>query len=770
MIKYCLLFFCYIIFSICAYSQTQMGYVKTLGRPDKKGVSLSGVSIKVKGEHNPVLSKSDGTFSILYVGKQEGDAYSLQEVIKKGYELNEPEIIGRSFAFSKRVRQTIVMVSSAQLQADKLRIENNAYRTAEKNYKNQLALLEKQKEDNIIALEDYQKSLTELQDRFEKYQSMIDGLAEHYAHTDYDELNEKEREINICIENGELERADSLLSVLFDPIEALKKNKEALVKIYQQIMDANRTINKANEDMVAVLKQQEKDAEHLYQLYTIALSRFDKEEAKFYIVTRAELDTTNVNWQSEAGIFLNNFFDKKQASVYAKRAYRCALSQNGKYNYTTSRCLSNLVNTMNNDDEKFEYVKDAFEILDSIGAYDFTKVRNALYVSLGTMAHSINEDSLALMAFTRATENIEEEYPSSEMLYTIYNNLGMVYRSLKDYDAAMEYHKKALDIALSKYHEGHYKVGWAHERIGETLIFMKKYEEAQSYLQKALSSIQPMYGDSHRKTQEVYLSLGLTSFALHDWKNVYSSLNKIVPELQRNLQDSRNDSAEYKKSLVNSELILSVMLQAMDSLEINDRKLDCLHQLFDVKMLLSRHDIRMYDVANRLGRYYYEKDDIIEAQKFFVVAFNSIKNSKKKNYRHNAICYNLYYTYMNLLSSSDSLKYKDEYIKEFWPYIDISLDIDGGETPATKQGMQGRYHLLKYENWNYESLYSIFDYNQALSGKPKHITVEKDGIIKTYYFENKIGANIEVKYIDAAEKVAIIEMYKSLKEKNHEIY
>ena len=769
MIKYCLLFFCYIIFSICAYSQTQMGYVKTLGRPDKKGVSLSGVSIKVKGEHNPVLSKSDGTFSILYVGKQEGDAYSLQEVLKKGYELNEPEIIGRSFAFSKRVRQTIVMVSSAQLQADKLRIENNAYRTAEKNYKNQLALLEKQKEDNTIALEDYQKSLTELQDRFEKYQSMIDGLAEHYAHTDYDELNEKEREINICIENGDLEKADSLLKELFDPIEALK-NKEALEKIDQQIADAYLTIDKANEDMSAVLKQQEKDAEHLYQLYTIALSRFDKEEAKFYIVTRAELDTTNVNWQSEAGIFLNNFFDKKQASVYAKRAYRCALSQNGKYNYTTSRCLSNLVNTMNNDDEKFEYVKDAFEILDSIGAYDFTKVRNALYVSLGTMAHSINEDSLALMAFTRATENIEEEYPNSEMLYTIYNNLGMVYRSLKDYDAAMEYHKKALDIALSKYHEGHYKVGWAHERIGETLIFMKKYEEAQSYLQKALSSIQPMYGDSHRKTQEVYLSLGLTSFALHDWKNVYSSLNKLVPELQRNLQDSRNDSAEYKKSLVNSELILSVMLQAMDSLEINDRKLDCLHQLFDVKMLLSRHDIRMYDVANRLGRYYYEKDDIIEAQKFFVVAFNSIKNSKKKNYRHNAICYNLYYTYMNLLSSSDSLKYKDEYIKEFWPYIDISLDIDGGETPATKQGMQGRYHLLKYENWNYESLYSIFDYNQALSGKPKRITVEKNGIIKTYYFENKIGANIEVKYIDAAEKVAIIEMYESLKEKNHEIY
>ena len=53
---------------------------------------------------------------------------------------------------------------------------------------------------------------------------------------------------------------------------------------------------------------------------------------------------------------------------------------------------------------------------------------------------------------------------------------------------------------------------------------------------------------------------------------------------------------------------------------------------------------------------------------------------------------------------------------------------------------------------------------------PKHITVEKDGIIQSYYFENRIGANIDVKYIDEAEKIAIIDKYKTLKESNHEIY
>ena len=116
-------------------AQVQQGYVKTLGRPDSRGVALSGVSVRVKGEHNPVLSRDDGTFSMLLAGKKNGDAYSLQEVQKKGYELNDANVVGRQYAYSDKVPLTIVMVSSAQLQADKQRIENNAFNVAEKNYK-----------------------------------------------------------------------------------------------------------------------------------------------------------------------------------------------------------------------------------------------------------------------------------------------------------------------------------------------------------------------------------------------------------------------------------------------------------------------------------------------------------------------------------------------------------------------------------------------------------------------------------------------------------
>lgn len=283
---------------------------------------MGGVSIKVKGEHNLVLSKNDGSFSMLLPNKKIGDSYSLQEVRKKGYELNETSILGRQYVFSDRVPLTIVMVSSAQLLADKQRIENNAYKVAVKSYKQKLALLEEQKETGAIIAEKYREQLQELQNRFENYQSLIDGLAEHYAHTDYDELNDKEREINICIETGNLERADSLLQFLFDPIDVLKRNKEALAKLNEQVMEAEGIIDQANKDLAAVLKQQDKDAEHLYQLYTIALARFDNENAGKYIETRAELDTTNVDWQIEAGSYLQNqrLFDK--AEKYYNKALR----------------------------------------------------------------------------------------------------------------------------------------------------------------------------------------------------------------------------------------------------------------------------------------------------------------------------------------------------------------------------------------------------------------------------------------------------------------
>ena len=69
------------------FAQTQQGYVKTIGRPDKPGVVLGDVVVQAKGMFNPVTSDNSGAFSITVPGKNDGDPIVFLRIQKKGYEL-----------------------------------------------------------------------------------------------------------------------------------------------------------------------------------------------------------------------------------------------------------------------------------------------------------------------------------------------------------------------------------------------------------------------------------------------------------------------------------------------------------------------------------------------------------------------------------------------------------------------------------------------------------------------------------------------------------
>lgn len=240
------------IAAIQGFGQTQQGYVKTQGRPNKPGVPLSGVTIRVRGAINSILSGQDGRFSILMPDKKDGDALVLQQVRKQGYELCDRELIGRQLVFSTRVPVEIVMVNSEDLAANKRRIEQKAYQVAERNYQNRLKLLDQQLKQQTINTEQYRKGLQELQDRYEKYQMLISNMAERYARTDYDNLDSIDIVINQCIENGELERADSLIHTVFDPNTVLERNRAAKAEIQERMQLAQEIIDKANADKEAV--------------------------------------------------------------------------------------------------------------------------------------------------------------------------------------------------------------------------------------------------------------------------------------------------------------------------------------------------------------------------------------------------------------------------------------------------------------------------------------------------------------------------------------
>ena len=572
-----------ILLPLLAMAQTQQGYVRTLDRPDNAGKPLSGVTIRQTGAHNAVVSNASGTFSLNMSGKKLGDPYSLQQVRKDKYELVEHDAIGRKYAYSNSVPLTIVMVSTEQMEKDKMRIENNAYKRAEKDYKTKSAALEKQLNEKTISEEKYQQEIQALINNFDKYQSMIESLADHYARTDYDALDEREREINICIENGDLERADSLLHTIdnFDPIEVLKRNKEAMAKFDTQIAQAEGMIAEANADMAEVLRRQEKDAEYLYQLYTIALARYDNEKAAKYIETRAALDTTNVDWQLEAGKFIMQYianYDK--ALKYYNCALRNAIKQYGEshpkvafsYNY-----IGNVYYYQGNYNDALNYCQKALEIFLQVYGESHHNVAMS-YNNIGSVYSSQGNYNEALNYYQNALEIrlqlLGESHPD---VTTSYNNIGLVYQSQGNYTDALNYHQKALDIFLQLFGENHPNVAMSYNNIGSVYSSQGNYNEALNYLQKALEIRLQLLGESHPDVATSYNNIGVVfksqgnyndalnyyQKALEIYLQVYGESHPHVATSYNNIGSVLDSQGNYNEALNYYQKALEIRLRLL---------------------------------------------------------------------------------------------------------------------------------------------------------------------------------------------------------------
>ena len=717
-LRYIQSFFLFII-TISALAQTQYGFVKTLGRPDKMGEALSGVSVRVKGGHNAVLSKNDGTFSMLMTGKKVGDSYSLQQVQKTGYELNEMGVIGRQYAFSDKVPLTIVMVSISQLQADKQQIENNAYKVAEKNYHAKMAQLEKDKEAGTITIEQYRKEIQDLQDKFEKYQSLIDDLAEHYAHTDYDALDEKEREINICIENGDLERADSLIHTIFDPIDVLKRNKKALSRIDQSVQQANDIMTQANADMAAVLKQQEKDAEHLYQLYTIALSRYDNDKALFYIETRAKLDSTNVIWQINAARFFEDYLANYPKTLYY---YQQALNQlciKGE-SILEASTYSNIGVTyygMGNYQTALDYEEKALKTYGNIVG-EYHHLVATVYNNIGTIHSSIGDYRKTILFYEKALD-IDNMFPDKYLSEKadLLNNLGIAYSKLGDNKKALELCEKALsfqkqlsgkidlDLALS-----YNNIGYIYSCLGNSNKALEFYEQSLTLKQRVLSPNHPSVAVSFNNIGYIYSIQGDYSKALEYYEKALTIQRAILGEKHSdvaasytNLGDAYNRQEKYDVALDYYEKASDIWKSTFGAEHPN--------------VAISYNNIG--DIHLRLGNYQ-------RALYYFSNALQIREKTLGVDHHNTVTSYNNVggvYFYMENYSKAI------EYFEKALSFQEKITDTDSPELAASYDNIGELYELL--ENYRmalkyYEKALSVLE--KTFGGNHTETSIERDKI------------------------------------------
>lgn len=575
------------------FSQTQQGHVRTLERPDKAGVALEGVTVWVQGEHNAVVSGKDGRFQMPMTGKRNGDSYALQQVQKNGYELADQSTVGRRYAYSDRVPLTIVMVSTAQLQADKRRIENVAYQTAERNYHQQLDDLERQLSDSAISEETYRTKLQQLQENLERYQSLIESLADHYAHTDYALLDEKECEVNLCIERGDLEKADSLLATMFNPLGVLERNREALSDANRRMAEGQGLMEQAQNDLAAVLHQQEKDAEYLYQLFTIALSRFDNEKARYYIETRAALDTTNTEWQNEAGKFLYKYVgDYDKAMAYFNKAL-----------FFDKKILGN--NHPN-----------VAALYNNIGS---------MYIEQGELATALEYQSKALSI---RKSNFGEDHPDVE---TSYNNIGLIYIYQGDYVKALEYHTQALSIREKVLGKENPDVANTYLNIGAVYLERRDYVRALESFTKALAIQKKTLGEIHPDVATSYNNIGGAYFGQGNYDKALNSFIKALAIREKILVDEHPEVASVYNNIGD---VYAELLDFTEALNYYNKALSIRE-----KTLGKEHP----DVAasyNNIGSVYSDQGNYTMALEYYNKAISIFEKKTGKEHLHIATLYN----------------------------------------------------------------------------------------------------------------------------------
>ena len=594
----------FILHAIACLAQNQSGMVRTLGRPAQKGVPLAGVTVRIAEAHNAVVSGKDGAFS-LPINKKDGESFVIRQVQKAGYELNDRDLIGRKYAFSSTHPITIVMVSAKQLQAEKARIENNAYSVAEKNYKNKLAALEAQLKNGQIDAEKYNGQIRSLQGDFERFQSLIDGLSEHYAHIDYDEMDENEKEIAQCIENGNFDKADSLIHQCFDVTDVLSRNLKALDRIEQGISQAKDVIADTNRLMAEVLKRQAKDAEYLYQLYTIALARFDNEKAGQYILTRAELDTTNVEWTVQAAKFIADYrSDYDEAMRCYDRAERYA----SKQPTWLSTIYTNKGSIYLEQGKYVEAIKaDSIALGLSLNLYG-KKALLTLKLINNTAAtlRKLGQLKQALVTWnTVYSIAIADKDTDREFIATVCNNISTTCADLGLHSMALEFGHKALDAYKAK---GSVKgEALACCNIGGCYSGMGQYQEALDCFDRSEQLFKKLFGEDNPQVAWVLAKKGNLYSGLGDTKKAYQ-YNKRSLDIYKRFYDAKsvvvanaladfaavNPNKQEAKAQVDSALTVLIS-------QYGERQLDVAHAYY--KQAVICEDMEQYaESEKRLQR------------------------------------------------------------------------------------------------------------------------------------------------------------------------
>lgn len=554
------------------------------------GKGLPGTVVSVKDKGKFLVQREDGEIFF----PVPSDGFCLDSVNKKGYVLMDYDFIGKQFKLSDETLY-IVMETPSQILEDKVMAMQTISNSLQKRFNQKVKELNELREQNRITIELYNEAMQELYSNQGNNQNLIMEMAEQYSKIDYDQLDEFYKKISEYILNGELDKADSLLNNRGDlkseiaelkRLENANNTEEKEIKIREENLSKSKGVAKFKKDDIA---------KRCYKKYEIFRLQYQNDSAAFYLKTRADLDTANINWALDLGLYLTAYTNYYNESLlYCNRALNIAKSESNlslmakcyntlgltyhkmedyatSYQYHSQAVETGIKATGENHPEVAQWYNNLGSVYISQGQYQqaFASCEKALeillkspqkdYIGIGMAYANIGNIYYEMMDYSNAIEYFKKSLESLHNIYgddyhhiaTIYNNLGACYMEQHDYKTAFEYKNKALDINKRVLGEFHPNVASCYSGIGLVHQYQGNNSSAVTYYNKALDILQGIYGKYHRDISTIYGNIGAIEESQGRYNSAIAYYNRALEISLKILGEQHIAIADIYKKIAN---------------------------------------------------------------------------------------------------------------------------------------------------------------------------------------------------------------------------
>ncbi len=576
------------IFVVCAFAVTsvttfgqsvQSGFVKEYNEKLAK-TPLEKVEIVISNA-STTLSGEQGEFALSFRTLKAGDKVNVRRIEKLGYEIFNKEALEQWYISRDNRPFFIVMCKSERFK----RIRDTYSRVSSESYDKQLkkeeAYLEAERKAGRLKDVEYEEALKKLNEEYDKQLENLDNYIDKFSRIDLSELSDVETEIIELVQRGKIEKAiwmyeQQHLEERYKEQVAIGRKTQAAIDTLTSVKALSMTSRDSlfasilRKNKMLMLAGGKENFEKIGKsLKEIALSDTTYLDAVWEYAIYAQQQSIFYDALDYFALFIRNVqCDSKLIIAYIrladtyrklKRFEKCNdylnLAQSLIRNYVaknpdayedlyaqvlTSHAL--MLYETNKMDIAERYLIEAESIYAKMVAdstevhlYKLSKAQN----NLGNLYRKIRDFDKAEHYMLLSLHNTERLYniDSTKYLFDLastHNNLGLIYRTLQDDSQAEIYYRHALEEMeqLMNQNPNAYREEYLKylNNLGVLLKNMKRYEDAEYFYVRVLEQADILYS-LNQEAYAMYLGNAFLNIG-----NLYIKMNRLdhaICNLQR---------------------------------------------------------------------------------------------------------------------------------------------------------------------------------------------------------------------------------------------